>query len=159
MDRTYPSLVIVYPYQMFNFWHQIAVYAMDRVTPDNTIMRDVVLHTPRPVFLQNAIDEFLQNLGANFLAIHWRYDANDWIREQCSNRTPGKSFICQNPDIMTDVEMLASYIVKYLKAEDNFDFMYVSSPPAQLELLENVRKRVIEEIPMFQIYLQSDVRV
>ena len=152
--------VIVYPYQMVNFWHHLNLYSMGKITDDNQIMKDIVIHTPRPSFLQNFVDQFLTRLGGPFLAIHWRYDAEDWVKEQCSNNTPQRSFICQNPSIMTSADELATFIIKYIKkaqTEAEFDFMYIASPPAQVELLENVRELVTLAMPTFHIYLQSEV--
>ena len=53
---------------------------------------------------------------------------------------------------------LVNYVVK-MQEYDKFDFMYIASPPAQLDLLKNVRNLVANQIPKFKIYLQSEVKI
>ena len=153
--------VVVYPYQAVDFWYHIAEYSSGNISPANTLIKDIILHTPRPKFVEKYVDEFLSDLGEHFIAIHWRYDAADWFSEQCNNNLPGKSFICQNPDIIRNATELAPFVTNYvvkLQENNKYDFMYIASPPAQQDLLKNVRNLVANDIPDFKIYLQSEVR-
>ena len=55
--------VVVYPYQAVDFWYHISEYASGRITPANELIKDIILHTPRPKFVEQYVTEFLRDLG------------------------------------------------------------------------------------------------
>lgn len=64
------------------------------------------------------------------MAIHWRYDEQDWKNEQCRRRPD--FLICKDFDIMRDPERLSNEIENYLSSlEEEFDFIYIAAPPSE----------------------------
>ena len=73
------------------------------------------------------------------MAIHWRYDEQDWKNEQC--RRKPDFLICKDFEMMRDPERLSSELEKYLSSlDEQFDFIYIAAPPSELNLIEGVGK-------------------
>lgn len=64
----------------------------ETLSPDMTdLMKDVINNTPRPQYIKEVATMFIDEVISNgdFVAIHWRYDKDDWLAANCkaSNST------------------------------------------------------------------------
>lgn len=49
------------------------------------LMKDVINNTPRPQYIKEVATMFIDEVISNgdFVAIHWRYDKDDWLAANC----------------------------------------------------------------------------
>lgn len=58
----------------------------ETLSPDMTdLMKDVINNTPRPQYIKEVATMFIDEVISNgdFVAIHWRYDKDDWLAANC----------------------------------------------------------------------------
>ena len=101
---------------------------------ESELAREIIKFTERPKHIKNLISKFIRLYSRNrknpkFMAIHWRYDEQDWKNEQC--RRKPDFLICKDFEIMRDPERLSNEIENYLSSlEEDFDFIYIAAPPS-----------------------------
>ena len=61
------------------------------------LMKDVINNTPRPQYIKEVATMFIDEVISNgdFVAIHWRYDKDDWLAANCKVRIENITLKCK----------------------------------------------------------------
>jgi len=97
---------------------------------------DIIKNTKRPAYIRRAAQKFKNEIlaGRKFAAMHWRYDAKDWMKMKINNSERIHSLI-ERAEI--DPKTFASSLESQLLKE-NISVVYFASPPAEIEFLNNL---------------------
>ena len=83
-DSDEKCAILGFPYMSVSF-HLAETNRISK--EDKQLMVDIISMTQRPVFVRNAVTAFLDNMESPFVAMHWRYNQDDWLHGGCSKRT------------------------------------------------------------------------
>ena len=156
--------ILGYPYRGISFHktlegprHQGKISSIDR-----EIMKDIVSMTPRPQHVRQSIDSFITNrIRRNYIAMHWRYNDDDWSMHCKTNH--GNQKTCNKIlEIMHDASRMGKFFVDYLveiKRTKNIDIMYIAAPPDEMDMLNRVKIEIMKMLPSVEIFLSTQVKI
>ena len=124
------------------------------------LVHQVFQHTQRPKHIRYAVDKFISSTGVEgqYMAMHWRYNKNDWARHCNEQQLPDlERRLCNTvSQIMDNPLTIASSLVKYLSGYD-FRYIYIATPPDARELINQVKRQIQRAMPDLVVLLSDDL--
>ncbi|CBY39711.1 unnamed protein product [Oikopleura dioica] len=170
--------LMAFPYMDINFARNIF---NSKFSPqDRELMADIIKATARPRNMEKVAQEFIDKfMKSGFVALHWRYNDDDWWHGGCDidsgvfmnggdleDKGPK---LCKKLSLMRKPEIFAQQVNIYLSRKinapekdgrfipQNIKIMYIATPPSETSLIIKMRKELKLINPKITIFMQSEL--
>ena len=165
---------LILPYKSFPLTDMINLNKPDKMSQlklqqeDIHLVKEIVAATPRPVFIQELAQRFIDEVlktGRDFVGIHWAYDRNEWMDLSC-NSNGVSAFMKTKCEQINEVhkypEKLATGIgklMRYLeqKGACKSRTLYLATKPVEEEFFKDILRWLRRETPI-KMFTTGDLR-
>ena len=141
------------------YWARAVLGRFGKVKAD--LAKKLVLATPRPKSIRLTAEQFRRQEMKNktYIAIHWRYDMNDFGNHCRSAVGPGNKqacdYILKNGFNATDI---GSKVAKFINVKNiQADALFIAAPPKETKFIKKLSEYLSNNHGI-QVFFQEDLR-
>ena len=135
---------------------------------DISLMASIVQYTPRPIYIQELgykISSQLFGQDELYVAMHWRYDKNDWAVHCDSSKMwklpPAKQTACKIVIAAIDSpETVAEKVTEWIQSlmRDNIDVkgLYVAAPLDSQPITDAIKQKIKSTLDYFHVATSAE---
>lgn len=107
---------------------------------DDTIYASIVLSTGLPFEVKNLAKKFVDEFftGDKWLAIHWRYNPDDWLLHCKGTNLGGYKKLCAQLKVISPKDILHAGINAVKKYPNKIQTIYVATPTNQKTIIDGI---------------------